>query len=64
MIGLTTFSKYVETRCKYETIYDDSEGRCIVVVRMLDLYALVNEFMQHQEIETKRKILIVGNDAA
>lgn len=27
----------------HETLYDDSEGRRIVVIRMLDLYALFNE---------------------
>jgi hypothetical protein len=34
----------------YETIYDDSEGRTILVIRMLDAYGMVNKA---QEKETK-----------
>jgi len=36
------FSKFVENE-ENETIYQDSDGRRIVVIRMLDLYALFNE---------------------
>ena len=36
------FSKFVENE-EYETIYDDSEGRRMIVIRMLDLYFLFNE---------------------
>ena len=43
---LNEFNDYVEHRAAHETIYDDSEGRRIVVIRMLDLYFLVNELIQ------------------
>ncbi len=36
------FCKFVENE-RHETIYEDSEGRRILVIRMLDLYALFNE---------------------
>jgi hypothetical protein len=38
----TEFNKFVEGE-PHEAIYDDSDGRRIVVIRMLDLYALINE---------------------
>jgi hypothetical protein len=38
---LAEFNEYVTSQ-EHETVYDDSEGRTIVVIRMLDLYALVN----------------------
>ena len=37
------FLKFVPTKCMYETIYDDSEGRDILVIRMLDAYGMVNK---------------------
>ena len=36
------FSRFVENE-DHETIYEDSDGRRILVIRMLDLYALFNE---------------------
>ena len=32
------FLDFVRAKCMYETIYDDSEGRTILVIRMLDAY--------------------------
>lgn len=37
------FEKFVQERCMYETIYDDSDGRRILVIRLLDAYSMVNE---------------------
>lgn len=37
------FEKFVQERCMYETIYDDSDGRRILVVRLLDAYGMVNK---------------------
>ena len=37
------FQKFIEQNCCYETIYDDSEGRKILVIRMLDAYGMVNK---------------------
>jgi len=36
------FYEFVEKE-PHETIYDDSEGRRMIVIRMLDLYFLFNE---------------------
>ena len=43
---LAEFNDYVASEV-HEAIYDDSEGRTIVVIRMLDLYALVNAVVRH-----------------
>jgi hypothetical protein len=37
------FIKFVPTKCMYETIYEDSEGREILVIQMLDAYGMVNK---------------------
>ena len=43
---LAEFNEYVSAE-QHEAIYEDSEGRVIVVIRMLDLYALVNDVVRH-----------------
>jgi hypothetical protein len=37
------FLDFVPAKCLYETIYDDSDGRTILVIRMLNAYGMVNE---------------------
>jgi len=37
------FEKFVQEQCMYETIYDDSDGRRILVIRLLDAYGMVNK---------------------
>ncbi len=40
------FIEFVESKCLYETIYEDSEGRTILVIRILDAYGMVNKAKQ------------------
>jgi len=37
------FLEFVPSKCMYETIYDDSNGCPILVIRMLDAYSMVNK---------------------
>lgn len=37
------FETFVREQCMYETIYDDSDGRRILVMRLLDAYGMVNK---------------------
>ena len=37
------FEKFIKEKCMYETIYDDSNGRQILVVQMLDAYGMLNK---------------------
>ena len=37
------FREFVRTECMYETVYDDSEGREILVIRLLDAFTLLNK---------------------
>jgi hypothetical protein len=37
------FQEYVLAKCLYETIYSDSDGREILIIRMLDAFAMVND---------------------
>jgi hypothetical protein len=45
----TEFWEFVDAECMYETIYDDSDGRTIVVIRMIDLWGLANKFKQKEK---------------
>ena len=36
------FKEYIENMVPYETIYEDGEGRMIMVIKMLDAYAMMN----------------------
>ena len=38
------FLDFVRAKCMYETIYDDSDGRTILVIRMLDAYKFINQW--------------------
>jgi hypothetical protein len=37
------FIKFVQSKCMHETIYEDSEGRLILVIDMLDAYGMANK---------------------
>ena len=37
------FLNFVPSKCMYETIYDDSDGRTILVIRLLDAFSMVNK---------------------
>jgi hypothetical protein len=43
------FWTFVEKECMHETIYNDSDGCTIVVIRMLDLWSLANKFKQKEK---------------
>jgi hypothetical protein len=38
------FLDFVRAKCMYETIYDDSDGRTILVIRMLDAYKFITQW--------------------
>lgn len=54
-MNLADFEKHVRERCLYETIYDDTEGRRVVVIRLLDMYALFNSLRADEALERKAK---------
>jgi hypothetical protein len=37
------FLEFVSSKCMHETIYEDSEGRLILVIDMLSAYSMVNK---------------------
>ena len=47
------FWSFVENDCMKEAMYDDSDGRTIVVIRMLDLWVLANKFKQKEKVDAK-----------
>ena len=46
------FVKFVKEKCLYETIYEDSEGRNILVISLLDAYQMIFRAIK-EEKETK-----------
>ena len=40
------FIDFVKSKCTYETIYEDSEGRLILVIDLLGAYGMVNKAKQ------------------
>jgi hypothetical protein len=55
------FSKFVENE-QHETIYEDSDGRLIIVIRMLDLYALFNEMAKLPPVQVSLNEFLVRVD--
>jgi hypothetical protein len=45
------FQEYVRAECLYETIYSDSDGREILIIRMLDAYAMMMEFKPEKSLQ-------------
>ena len=50
------FEKFVREQCQYETIYDDSDGRQILVIKMLDAYGMVNKAQREWQGLTKEEL--------
>lgn len=48
------FAEHIAQKQKYETIYTDSEGREILVIRLLDAYSLMNDI---QKLEKQNEAL-------
>jgi hypothetical protein len=42
-MNLKEFEAHMRQNSEYETIYDDSEGRRIVVIKLIDMYFLCVE---------------------
>ena len=37
------FEKFVREKCMYDTIYEDSDGRQVLIIQMLDAYGMLNK---------------------
>jgi len=40
------FEKFVRETCMYDTIYEDSDGRQILIIQMLDAYGMVDKALR------------------
>ena len=54
------FLEFVPAKCLYETIYDDSDGRTVLVIRMLDAYRMVTKVIEEAEQKPVKKREWVG----
>ena len=61
------FLEFIPSNCMYETIYDDSNGHPILVIRVLDAYGMVNKAASAERRECEKIIWNaddwVGSDA-
>jgi hypothetical protein len=51
------FLTFVPRKCMYETIYEDSDGRDILVIKMLDAYGMVNKAQRKWQGLTDEELL-------
>jgi hypothetical protein len=51
------FLEYVSSKCLHETIYTDSDGHPILVIRLLDAYGMVNKLQRPWVGLTKEQML-------
>jgi len=53
------FEKFIREKCMYETIYDDSDGRQTLVIKMLDAYGMVNKAQREWQglTETEKEMM-------
>ena len=42
------FKSWIEKNCMYETFYEDSEGRIIMILTELDAWAMCNKFAEKE----------------
>lgn len=48
-MNIKELERYIATQCVYETIYQDSEGREILVMTMSDVLGMVNTLMEKEK---------------
>ena len=56
------FLNFVPSKCVYETIYDDSDGRTILVIKLLDAFSMVNKAQREWVGLTDDEIEHLRND--
>ena len=49
------FIKCVQSKCMHETIYEDSEGRSILVIKLLDAYGMVTKLSDADLVKAERE---------
>jgi len=54
------FQQHLKTKCMYETIYDDSEGVPILVIRELNAFAMVNRLLEAERERAALKVEELG----
>jgi hypothetical protein len=58
------FEKFVREKCMYDTIYDDSDGRKVLIIQMLDAYGMVNKAQREWVALTDDEVGDIGCDFA
>lgn len=56
------FTKFLEQECMRETIYNDSEGRRILVLRLLDAFTMAHSWGVRMARDEREAILQMSRD--
>ena len=51
------FLNFVHSKCLYETIYDDSDGNTILIIKLLDAFSMVNKAQRGLNEQQIKQIL-------
>jgi hypothetical protein len=48
-MSFVEFKKFLKKNCMYETIYTDSDGREIIILKVIDVFCLVNDAIKKEK---------------
>ena len=54
------FLNFVRSKCTYETIYDDSDGNTILIIKLLDAFSMVNKAQRPWVGLTDDEVMIIN----
>lgn len=54
------FREHLKTKCMYETIYDDSEGVPILIIRELNAFGMVNKLIEFERKKCAQMVEKMG----
>jgi hypothetical protein len=57
------FEKFIQEKCMYETMYYDSDGRQILVIKMLDAYGMVNKAQREWQGLTDDEAMVLNRQS-
>jgi hypothetical protein len=60
MNDFTLFREFIRTKCQYETVYEDSEGVPILIIRELSAFSMVNKLIDFERKKCAQMVERMG----
>ena len=54
------FEKFIQEKCMYETIYDDHDGKRVMVIQLLDAYNMLSQAQRKWQGLTVKEVEVLG----